>query len=208
MRQIGNYVRKYGAPRRILSDNSPQFRSSKWKKNLFELGIDEVHTAVRNLRGNPCERYIKVVGECLRISSIHQHSSWAKYLEQVENFINYNYKETTEVLPVQLQLKRNCTLGIERYIKYPPGREEADWETMRMKVRERLIRKAKKRNKYHKVRMIVFRTGQKVLLRRDWTSNRIKKTIGETESFVYGTGRNTKKIGIKYIFNKYEKSIQ
>lgn len=103
LKQIGNYIREYGVPRRLLSDNGPQFTSKRWKKSMCELGIKELHTAVRNPRGNPCERYIKVVGECLRISCRHQHSSWATYLKQIENFINFNYNETTEVLPVELQ---------------------------------------------------------------------------------------------------------
>lgn len=65
--KIRQYVEKYGRPDKILSDNGPQFSSRKWKKEMLELGIREVHTAVRNPRGNPCERYIKIVGVCLRI---------------------------------------------------------------------------------------------------------------------------------------------
>lgn len=67
LKKIRNYIQDYGKPRTILSDNGSQITSGKWKQKLYELGIEEKHTAVRYPQGNPCERYIKIVGECLRI---------------------------------------------------------------------------------------------------------------------------------------------
>lgn len=104
----------------MLSDNGPQFRSKRWSKRLREIGIKEVHTAIINPKGNPAERYIKTVGECLRIMIKNKHSMWGQYLGKVEEYINYNYNESTQLLSVEVQLGRKCVLKWERNIKYPP----------------------------------------------------------------------------------------
>lgn len=106
---IRRYIGKYGPPRRIFSDNGPQFVSKKWKRYLREMGIKEVHTAIRNPRGNPTERYMNTIGNCLRIVSGGKHSSWVRYLTQIEHFINYSYSEATESIPVELQMEKDCT---------------------------------------------------------------------------------------------------
>lgn len=108
--KIRSYIKQYGTPKRLLSDNGSQFSSHKWKKGLLELGIRELHTAIRNPKGNPSERYIKVVGECLRIACHGKHSTWAHYLEQVEDYINHSYNGSTENLSIELQFKRPCIL--------------------------------------------------------------------------------------------------
>lgn len=100
LKQLNKYMLECGKPQRVLSDNGPQFSSRKWRNQLYDWGIKETHTAVRHPKGNPCERYVRIVGECLRLASQSQHSSWAKYLRSVENFININYNETTAELPV------------------------------------------------------------------------------------------------------------
>lgn len=75
---VKKYIEQYGIPKRILSDNGPQFASYKWRTSLRNLGIKEIHTAIRNPRGNPTERYIKTIGECMRIVCHNKHSSWAR----------------------------------------------------------------------------------------------------------------------------------
>lgn len=112
------YGKLYGKPNKLLSDNGPQFCSRTWKKGLRELGIQEVHTSIRNPRGNPCERYIKLVAECLRIECMNQHSSWAKSLVKIEKFINHQYSSVTGELPLELQWRRKCSLELEKYINY------------------------------------------------------------------------------------------
>lgn len=196
MNKVRAYVNECGLPKRLLSDNGPQFRSVKWTRGLRDLGIKEVHTAMKNPQGNPSERYLKVVGECLRIACGEQHSSWAKYLMPVEKFINLNYSEITEMVPMELQKEERYKLGIEKYIKYPPGREETNWEVVIKQVRERLIRKVEKRNKRQKVKWKEFEIGQDVLIRNDRISNKIKIRSSKLMSLYQGPGEVIRRIGI------------
>lgn len=165
--KVESYVRMYGTPERILSDNGPQFRGQIWSKGLRKLGVREVHTAIRNPRGNPCERYIKLVAECLRIDCGGKHNSWVKSLGKIENFINYQYSGVTGELPIELQVKGKCWLEVEKYIKYPKSSAAVNWKDVEQQVRERLKMQAKRRNQYCVSRMKEFLVGQKVLIKKN-----------------------------------------
>ncbi|KAJ8893807.1 hypothetical protein PR048_006408 [Dryococelus australis] len=49
------YVLEIGQPRKIISDNGPQFRSDKWKTLTYILGIELGYTAVYHPATNPVE---------------------------------------------------------------------------------------------------------------------------------------------------------
>lgn len=136
------------------------------------LGVKTIRTAIRNPRGNPCERYIKIVGICLRIACGSDHTKWYESLLKVEDFINYSYSEATNELPVEIQFGRKISLEIEKLIKYPPSEENANWEERKNRVYQRLIGQAKKSSNYHRSRFVDFRPGQKVLVRKGWVSNK------------------------------------
>lgn len=105
---------------------------------------------------------------------------------RIENFINCSYSEATGNIPVELQLGKNCTLGIEKYVEYPPGKEDTDWDKVREAVGERLTLRAEKRNRYHKVRIREFEEDQKVLIRIDRTSSKLRKLSAKLSSLYQG----------------------
>lgn len=116
MTKLRNYVRLYGRPHRVLSDNGPQFRSKLWKHDLRQLNIKEIHTSIRNPRGNPSERYVRIVVECLRILCMSKHNSWVQCLKKAEDFINYQYSSMTKELPIELHCRSKCMLELETYV--------------------------------------------------------------------------------------------
>lgn len=65
----------------------------------------------------PAERYIKIVGECLRILVKNRHCTWSNHIGEVESFMNYNYNDSTGCLPVELQGEKKCKLKMEEWIE-------------------------------------------------------------------------------------------
>lgn len=195
LRKIRQYAEENGRPARLISDNGPQFSSRSWKRGLLALGIKEVHAALRNPRGNPCERYVKTVGVCLRITCGSKHSSWARNLGRIEEFINYNYSEAASELPIEAQFGRRFPLEIERVIKYPPAKEHVDWEEIRGRVYKKLLMQAERRHKYHHSRLLEFQPGQWVLVRKGWTSSTSREVSAKLNPLFVGPAKVYKRIG-------------
>lgn len=104
------------------------------------------------------------MGECLRILCQNNHASWVTCLGRIEQFINLNFNETTEALPIEVHDDRPCVLEIERYLKFPQIRRGIAGENMKNKVKEKIRDKAEKRKRYQRVRMIEFQEGQQVIV--------------------------------------------
>lgn len=190
--KVRMYKDKWGAPKMMLTDNGPQFRSVIWKRGLESLNIRPIFTAVRNPQGNPCERYIKVVGTGMRILCGNRHQSWHDHLGRIKHFINYNYNSTTKELPIEIQGKTNVMLDVETKIKYPVELQGTNWEQRCSELRQRLKHQADRRSKYHKVKLIEFEIGQKVLIRRVEISHRNKKKSANLYPLYMGRRKSAK----------------
>lgn len=194
--KIEKYIQEYGRPQGILSDNGPQFVSHRWKTKLHEWEIKEKHTSVRYPQGNPCERYIKVVGECLRILVKNRHNTWGLYLKQVEQCMNYNYNGSTGAVPVEEHFERSCQLEVEKWIQYPPVVKDVCWKNIKDRIVARMKGQAERRNKYQKIKTLGFRRGQLVLIRRSRISNKTKKLSGKLSALYAGPGEINKRLGV------------
>lgn len=118
-----------------------------------------------------------------------------KTFETIENFINYSYSEDTENIPAELQMEKDCTLGMQKYVEYPPGKDRIDWEKKKIGVRERLKLKAEKRSKYNKTKILELEIGQKEIIRRDRTSRKVKKQSAKLSAIYQGPLEVRKRIG-------------
>lgn len=96
-------------------------------------------------------------------------------------------------------------LSIEKYINYPPDREEIGWEMMKIKIRERLINKAERRNRYQRVKMIEFKKGQHVLVRQNWISDKMKKRSAKLSPLFTGPVEIRKRLGLNTYLIKMKK---
>lgn len=194
LNKIKKCVRTYGIPKKVLSDKGSQLQSNTWKLGLRRLGIRSIHTAIRNPRGNPSERYVKIVGECIRINCMNKHESWATHLGKIEDFINGQYNSMTGELPVELQCRCRCPLELERYLMYPKLGKPRNWQEVERAAKMRLEHQSKLRNKYCDNKVIEFQIGQLVLVRNDQVSNASKKISAKLNPLYVGPLEILKKL--------------
>lgn len=74
-----------------------------------------------------------------------------------------------------------------------------------MKIRERLIKKAERRNRYQRIKMIEFREGQQVLIRQHWISDKIKKRSAKLSPLFAGPVEIRKRLGLNTYLIKIKK---
>lgn len=116
-------------------------------------------------------------------------------MKAVEDVINLNFSEATGEIPVEVQFRKCYRLDMERNIEYPP-KNERNWDEVRQQIHDRLWRKAKKRNKRHRVVMEEFKVGQKVMIRKDRISNKFKKKSAKLSQLFTGPVIIRKRLGL------------
>lgn len=184
------------APKKLLTDNGPQFRGRVWKEGLERFNIHQVYTAIRNPQANPCERYIKTVGVCLRIICGNDHQTWGKHLMSVKQFLNCHYNIATNQMPVEIQTKKTFILDIEKDVRFLEQSPRQDWDRIFKEVYGRLQAQADVRNKYHKTRYTSFQVGQRVLVRSADISSKNKKKTDKLSPIYAGPATICKRLGI------------
>lgn len=152
LNRVKRYIREYGKPRLVLSDNGTQFKSREWKEGLQELGVKSIRTAIRNPKCNPCERYVRTVGICLRILCSNDHTKWYEVLPKIEEFVNCGYSDATNELPIEVHFGKRIRLGIEECIEYPTVNEDISWIERKKKIR--MVDQAVRRARYHRCKMV------------------------------------------------------
>lgn len=85
---------RYGVPRRVISDNGPQFISAIMQKLMFCLNIHHTLTPVYHPQANPVERKNRDLKPQLAILVDNDHTTWSKKLAAVRFAMN-TIKSTT-----------------------------------------------------------------------------------------------------------------
>lgn len=182
--KMRQYCREEGKPRVVLSDHGTQFFCDLWRRTLWEEGIKTIYSSIRHPESNVSERYLRNVGTILRTLCHQKHQSWAIYLRQVEDHLNYHVNMATGEIPAELHYGRRMILPLERIVKYPEAKRELDVERAIERARERMRRRAEQRLRQQKPRPIQFDVGSLVLVKALRQSDAEKKISGKL-SMVY-----------------------
>uniref|UniRef100_A0A1B6H1P7 RNA-directed DNA polymerase n=1 Tax=Cuerna arida TaxID=1464854 RepID=A0A1B6H1P7_9HEMI len=175
---FGTHFIHFGQPKKIQSDNGSQFKSRTWIRKLEDNGIIPVYSPVYYPCYNLAERPIKEVKRCLRTYCAQQHRNWARYIPDINNFLNEVHHETTGFTPNELHLGQKDTRFWERYVTNPFIADlplERKIYLTSQRIREKQKKRADKLNRQHK--LTTFKLNDLVLVKSHPLSHAI---LGET----------------------------
>lgn len=98
----GNYFAKVGKPERVLSDHGTQFTSPLWRTSLEEEGISVRFSSIRHPQSNPVERTMRELGRFFRTFCADRHTSWARYVNMIQDCLNLMAHQSTGAVPYVL----------------------------------------------------------------------------------------------------------
>lgn len=151
----------------ILTDNGTQFHSNKWYNALTLLNIKTLHTTPYHPESNPVERANREIGRMLRTYCHKKHTTWVKWLTNIEYWINHATHESTSFTPAQILHGTEPNINIGKRIHYPENTILPDHEGIIEIVRTKLKDKSEKRNKQKDKNMKFpkYVVGQQVLVK-------------------------------------------
>ncbi|GFW73560.1 retrovirus-related Pol polyprotein from transposon 17.6 [Trichonephila clavipes] len=101
-----NYISRYGAPIKMISDNGPQFISDIFERLSNRLGIRHVKTVVYRTQANGIERVNRNLVQMIANYVNDQHEIWNQFLREFAYAIGTSVNETTGKPPAELFLRR------------------------------------------------------------------------------------------------------
>jgi len=85
---VNQYFGKVIKPKVILSENASQFRSTSWRKQLQQHGVDLWFTHTRHPESNPREKSMRELSKFCSIYCHDNHKNWAELQPHIEKWIN------------------------------------------------------------------------------------------------------------------------
>lgn len=159
-------MKEEGKPQRVVTDHGTQFRIDKWRLTLSCLGVEVSYSSIRHPQSNSAERYMRIIGDSLRIGCFGKHRSWMNRLKEVEKNINYNFNTVTGFVPEEIQQGQLKNLPFETLIKFP--RNGDDWDISKIKeiIQERIKKCGETRRKRQRDKNHNFEEGELVLVKK------------------------------------------
>lgn len=108
-----DFIAQYGTPKKVISDNGPQFTSKQWTNTLTQQGIQVGYTKPYHPQANPVERINREVIRILRTFCHQRHTKWANWLAFTEKSINQTHSEVTQYTPYEILTGRRVHQPIE-----------------------------------------------------------------------------------------------
>ncbi|GFY26764.1 transposon Tf2-9 polyprotein [Trichonephila clavipes] len=90
-----NYISRFGAPIKLISDNGPQFISDIFENLSERLGIRHVRTVVYRPQANRTERVNRDLMQMIANYVNEQHDKWDQFLREFAYTIRTSVNETT-----------------------------------------------------------------------------------------------------------------
>lgn len=106
MTMVNEVFLRYGIPRRIHSDNGPQFVSAVMQKMTYCLDIKHTYTPVYHPAANPVERKNRDLKTQLAILVQNDHRSWSDKLACIRFAMNTATSSVTTYTPAYLTFAR------------------------------------------------------------------------------------------------------
>ena len=108
IRKVENrYIRNFGPPKSILSDNGPQFKSKEFKNFCFKYSIKKIFTSPYHPQCNGLvERQNRTVKNFLRSAILPSHQNWSQLLGNLQLKYNSSIHTTTKFSPSEIMLHK------------------------------------------------------------------------------------------------------
>lgn len=103
---LEEYFLRYGLPRRIVSDNGPQFVSAVMQQCMHVMGVKQELIPLYHPEANPAERKNRDLKVQLSMLVKTTHTDWPKYLAHVRFSMNSAFCSTTGKTPAFLTFAR------------------------------------------------------------------------------------------------------
>ncbi|GFY29239.1 hypothetical protein TNCV_4723671 [Trichonephila clavipes] len=138
-----NYISRFGAPVKFISDNSPQFICDIFEHLSDRLGIRYVKTIVYRPQANRTERVNRDLVQMIANYVNDQHDTWDQFLREFAYAIRTAVNETTGKPPAELFLGRKLITPFEKLVMVSDGTEFAVGDIERLFEEARRNTKAK-----------------------------------------------------------------
>lgn len=108
-----NFFVHYGIPQKIHGDQGPDFESCTIKKLCALTGIQKIQTTPDHPRGNPVERFNRILLDMLGTLSEHEKVHWKDFVKLVVHAYNCTKHDTTRFAPYELMFGRQPRLPVD-----------------------------------------------------------------------------------------------
>ncbi|CAL9683895.1 unnamed protein product [Knipowitschia caucasica] len=109
----------YGMPRKIHSDQGPDFESRTIKELCALAGIQKTRTTPYHPRGNPVERFNRTLLDMLGTLAEQEKSHWKDFVKPLVHAYNCTKNDTTGFTPYELMFGRQPRLPIDLVFGLP-----------------------------------------------------------------------------------------
>ncbi|OXU16423.1 hypothetical protein TSAR_016666 [Trichomalopsis sarcophagae] len=183
------YFEKVGKPERVLSDHGTQFMSGAWRDFLSQEGVQPIYCSIPHPQANPSERVMRELGKFFRMYCSETHTAWARYLPQVNYWLNHTAHSTTKYTPYELHYGVPNKNPIRDKIKFPEELPEP--YAVKVELANSRTDKVHKRQKEKQATWsrIPIKDGDLVLLRVPKQSNLLERKIAKFFHLYYGPYR-------------------
>ncbi|GFU52520.1 retrovirus-related Pol polyprotein from transposon opus [Trichonephila clavipes] len=151
-----NYISRFGAPIKLISDNGPQFISDIFENLSERLGIRHVKTVVYRPQANRRERVNRDLVQIIANYVNEQHDTWDQFLRELAYAIRTAVDETTGKTPAELFLGRKFVTPFQKLVMVSDGTEFVvrDIERLLEEARRNTKAKHEKWEKYYNRRRL------------------------------------------------------
>ncbi|GFV82581.1 retrovirus-related Pol polyprotein from transposon 412 [Trichonephila clavipes] len=124
-----NYISRFGAQIKLISDNGPQFISDIFENLSERLGIRHVKTVVYRPQANRTEHVNRDLVQMIANYVNEQHDTWDQFISEFANAICTAVNETTGKPPAELFLGRKLITPFQKLVMVSDRTEFAvnDW---------------------------------------------------------------------------------
>ncbi|GFY12772.1 retrovirus-related Pol polyprotein from transposon 412 [Trichonephila clavipes] len=122
---FNNYISRFGAPIKLISDNGPQFISDIFENLSERLGIRHVKTVVYRPQANRTERVNRDLVQMIANYVNEQHDTWDQFLREFAYAIRTAVNETTGKTLAELFLGRKLITPFQKLVMVSDGTEFA-----------------------------------------------------------------------------------
>ena len=107
---IEDVILTYGAPKSIIADNGPQFRSRTFQEMCASYHCTIRYTIPYNPRSNPTERMNQTLEAMIRCYVKDKHNQWDEKLQFLQYALRSNVSEATGVSPQTVVFGKDISL--------------------------------------------------------------------------------------------------
>ncbi|GFX50910.1 retrovirus-related Pol polyprotein from transposon 17.6 [Trichonephila clavipes] len=120
-----NYVSRFEAPIKLISDSGPQFCSDIFENLSERLGIRHLKTVVYRPQANRTERVNRDLVQMIANYVNEQHDTWSQFLREFAYVIRTAVNETTGKTTAELFLVRKLIMPFQKLVMVSDGTEFA-----------------------------------------------------------------------------------